>query len=122
MEKKLVLAHELDIAWIISLWLAIHGGDPARDVIKIDAQTQQLALSLTEHLTKKFNVAQSENEAQIHSGLGSIGIQVVHEQAKAQSALPPAGTVICTEVPSGHMYCFKVPKVKAPPPGNGPSR
>jgi hypothetical protein len=23
------LAHEIDVAWIISLWLQIHGGDPA---------------------------------------------------------------------------------------------
>ena len=43
MDEKLILAHEVDVAWLITLWLAIHGGDPAPDYIKIDAQTQQLS-------------------------------------------------------------------------------
>ena len=30
---KLILAHELDPAWLIALWFAIHGGDPAPQVI-----------------------------------------------------------------------------------------
>ena len=28
-----VLAHELDAAWIIALWKAIHGGDPAPEAV-----------------------------------------------------------------------------------------
>ncbi len=27
------LAHELDAAWIIALWLATHGGDPSPEVV-----------------------------------------------------------------------------------------
>jgi hypothetical protein len=30
--KPIVATHKKDIEWIISLWLAIHGGDPAPEV------------------------------------------------------------------------------------------
>lgn len=48
MVKELRLAHELDIAWIIALWLAIHGGDPVP--IEMDEQTAELVVELTNHL------------------------------------------------------------------------
>jgi len=31
--KKIVATHIKDIEWIISLWLAIHGGDPAPGIV-----------------------------------------------------------------------------------------
>ena len=31
-EREIVLAHEPDAAWIIALWKAIHGGDPAPEI------------------------------------------------------------------------------------------
>ena len=31
---NLVLAHKLDPAWLIALWLAIHGGDPVPETIE----------------------------------------------------------------------------------------
>jgi hypothetical protein len=31
--NNLQLAHELDAAWIIALWKAIHGGDPAPEAV-----------------------------------------------------------------------------------------
>ncbi len=35
--QPMYLAHELDAAWIIALWLAIHGGDPAPEVVAAQA-------------------------------------------------------------------------------------
>ena len=31
--RPIYLAHELDAAWIIALWIAIHGGDPSPEVV-----------------------------------------------------------------------------------------
>jgi hypothetical protein len=31
--REIYLAHELDAAWIIALWKAIHGGDPAPEAV-----------------------------------------------------------------------------------------
>jgi hypothetical protein len=35
--QTLQLAHELDAAWIIALWKAIHGGDPAPEAVAAQA-------------------------------------------------------------------------------------
>jgi hypothetical protein len=40
--KPIVAIHQKDPEWIIALWLAIHGGDPAPE---ISAQKAQLAAS-----------------------------------------------------------------------------
>jgi hypothetical protein len=40
--KPIVGIHRNDPEWIIALWLAIHGGDPARE---ISAQKAELAAS-----------------------------------------------------------------------------
>jgi hypothetical protein len=51
--RKLTLAHQLDIAWIIALWKAIHGGDPAPDgPIAVDERTTELVSRLVDHLTQ----------------------------------------------------------------------
>jgi hypothetical protein len=34
---NLELAHELDAAWIIALWKAIHGGDPSPELVAAQA-------------------------------------------------------------------------------------
>jgi len=35
--QDLQLAHELDAAWIITLWKAIHGGDPSPELVAAHA-------------------------------------------------------------------------------------
>jgi hypothetical protein len=37
----IVLAHELDVAWIIALWLAFHDGDPVPEGISKATQSEQ---------------------------------------------------------------------------------
>jgi hypothetical protein len=37
--KPIVAIHKKDPEWIIALWLAIHGGDPAHEVSAQKAQT-----------------------------------------------------------------------------------
>ena len=36
--KPIVATHKRDIEWIISLWLAIHGGDPAPEISAAKAE------------------------------------------------------------------------------------
>jgi hypothetical protein len=45
MAKQIVATHIRDIEWIISLWLAIHGGDPAQNVIS-EAEAAKAAAGL----------------------------------------------------------------------------
>ena len=124
MNEKFVLAHELDVAWIIALWLAIHGGDPAPEVSQIDEQAERLATSLVEHLQKTLTPQRKEiSVREIEAGLQALGIQVEERQVRAETrALPAAGTIICTEVPGPrHIYCFKMPAVKGPPSDGYPN-
>lgn len=43
--RKIVATHIKDVEWIISLWLAIHGGDPAPTVIS-EAEAAKAAAGL----------------------------------------------------------------------------
>lgn len=36
--RPIVATHKKDIEWIISLWLAIHGGDPAPEITAKQAE------------------------------------------------------------------------------------
>lgn len=53
LRKNIVAIHKNDPQWIIALWLAIHGGDPAPDVIserQIDAIAVDAIRSLSAYL------------------------------------------------------------------------
>lgn len=64
-------AHELDAAWIIALWLAIHGGDPSPEQIAAEAIA---ALSAT--LTSHDRGAISESSfAELQTRLKAIGVE-----------------------------------------------
>ena len=61
-----VFAHELDAAWIIALWKAIHGGDPAPEAVAVAPIIDRLILALSHHnlyLSKMSNVRLSEATA-----------------------------------------------------------
>jgi len=44
--KKIVATHVKDIEWIISLWLAIHGGDPPPHEVLTTAEAEKAAVGL----------------------------------------------------------------------------
>lgn len=51
--REIVDIHVQDINWIIALWLAVHGGDPAPKVrVEVDASTVLLAAALSARLTE----------------------------------------------------------------------
>ena len=47
---KIVAIHKNDPQWIIALWLAIHGGDPAPEVIST-RQVEELSVKVIRSLT-----------------------------------------------------------------------
>ena len=70
-----VFAHELDLAWIIALWLFIHDGDPIPDGILKAAQSEQsevLVRALSGHLQAATNV----DSGQMVEKLAKFGIEV----------------------------------------------
>ena len=91
--KHRVFAHELDAAWIIALWKAIHGGDPAPETVAVEA-----IAALSQYLKDSqadFTFQQMEKQ------LAILGIQVTHQVAQVEAR----------EVEQGpkrpHQYCFK---------------
>jgi hypothetical protein len=61
------LAHELDVAWTIALWLAIHGGEPAPET----AAAQAVA-ALAPYLS---GAAYSAAVSELETEFATLGIQ-----------------------------------------------
>jgi hypothetical protein len=119
-----VAAHELDLAWIIALWLAIHGGDPLERVVaEIDEETLEAGFAFLDRL-EAGRATEELEEDELHSRLANAGVHRTSENGEASPRVELAaeGNVVCTRVPGGRMYCFHVPKVTGPPPGDGPVR
>ena len=77
-EKKLYFAHSLDIAWIIALWLWIHGGDPAPDE-QIAETTELLARGLVGHLSGRRTEAPKDAVEK----MAQLGMKVIlHVEGK----------------------------------------
>jgi hypothetical protein len=96
-------AHELDAAWIIALWLAIHAGDPRPEVIAAQA------VAATAHYvngTGRPFLAFEHLKAQF----GELGVTVT-ERTKHEllSARPQPQQVDDGEAREFfiHQYCFK---------------
>jgi hypothetical protein len=95
--REIYLAHELDAAWIIALWKAIHGGDPS---------PEQVA-ALAQYVAAPSAVAFTFNE--LKEQFGKIGIQVTERaEAAAQNAAKPQLAADLDENRFHiHQYCFK---------------
>lgn len=96
-------AHELDVAWIIALWLAIHGGDPRPEVIAAQA------VAATAHYVNGTGRPFFGFE-QLKTQFGELGVTVT-ERAKheASSAKPQLQNMDDGEAREFriHQYCFK---------------
>jgi hypothetical protein len=119
MAEDRLFAHEQDIAWIVALWKAIHWGDPSpeRNVVEIDETGGLIAAALVSHLAASEHVGLlAPNE--LHERLAAFGIRFVGDDADAPVEADKAGShTVCTKVPGGRLYCFKVHSVSGPPPG-----
>lgn len=112
--RPIYLAHELDAAWIIALWLAIHGGDPAPEVIAaqaIAALAQYVNGTRQETFTfdqlkaqfAKLGVGVTEREKEVESSKGPQ-LQLKEDRDDReyrvhQYCFKFEGSTICTELP-----------------------
>jgi hypothetical protein len=108
-EQEIVLAHEPDAAWIIALWKAIHGGDPAPEAVAAG-----VIAAMAPYLT---GFGKSFTAQQMVAGFETLGVQVTSPKVEAleepgQSFRPRQ---YCFKF-QGKTICITLPTVKAPPP------
>ena len=108
-EREIVLAHEPDAAWIIALWKAIHGGDPAPETVAAGV-IAAMAPYLRE-FGETFTVQKME------AGFETLGVKATQPQVEAlaepgQSFRPRQ---YCFKF-QGKTICITLPTVKVPPP------
>jgi hypothetical protein len=63
MRKPIVAIHKNDPQWIIALWLAIHGGDPAPDTIS-ERQVDVIAVNAIRSLAAYLPAAKAKAVAE----------------------------------------------------------
>ena len=101
--RPLYIAHELDAAWIIALWLAINGGDPTPEVIAAQA-IAALAQYLKGTRHEAFTVEQ------LKAQFGKLGVVVTEREQEVESSKGPQLQLRedrdDREYPI-HQYCFK---------------
>jgi len=101
--REIYLAHELDAAWIIALWKAIHGGDGGPEQI-----AAQAIAALAQYVSAPAKASFSFNE--LKAQFGKLGVQVTERAeesgqagAKPQLAMPADADREFRI----HQYCFK---------------
>jgi hypothetical protein len=101
--RPIYLAHELDAAWIIALWIAIHGGDPSPDVVAAQAIA---ALAQYVNGTRQETFTFEELKAQF----AKLGVGVT-ERAKEETAEGKPKLQLADDGDENryriHQYCFK---------------
>ncbi len=115
------LSHVYDAAWMIELWLAIHGGDPAPEGnAEIDDRTIQLVGELTEHLQNTYLPSAADmSEADFAERLESVQLGTAQEQElqveEAIGVPRPRPLPRCYYYDGIQVICFKpyYPIVKA---------
>jgi hypothetical protein len=120
MSKKLThirLAHELDAAWIIALWKAIHGGDPGPEQIAVEA-IAALSGTLTGHGARPAESSFEELQARLKEIGVDFQAQAQAGEKAAVSAESFVGRTYCV-VFQGQRICITLPKPFVwPPPGH----
>jgi hypothetical protein len=101
--RPIYLAHELDAAWIIALWIAIHGGDPAPDTVAAQAIA---ALAQYVNGTRQQAFTFDEMKAQF----AKLGVGVTEREKEAALSMKPQLQMVQEEDDREfhiHQYCFK---------------
>jgi hypothetical protein len=120
-DRHLVLAHELDVAWIIALWLAIHGGDPAPIEVNVE-EVERIAESVLKAAhASKAQIERTVTLEQLQGAFKEMNIEVTRTEAARQApatgkAEPEAMRPVqyCFKF-RGKTYCITLPTVKPPP-------
>jgi hypothetical protein len=113
-----VLAHEPDVAWLIALWLAIHGGDPGPEgPIEIDETTALLAAALSARLGELYGPGATTAET-LQDRLAGTGMAVRTDGASFFEPFHPQGKVFCAGVGESKL-CFYIPQRVPFPPNPG---
>jgi hypothetical protein len=102
--RPIYLAHELDAAWIIALWLAIHGGDPAPEVI-----AAQAIAALAQYVNGTRQQAFTFEE--LKTQFAKLGVGVTEREREASASAKPQ-LLMAQEGDDRrefrvHQYCFK---------------
>jgi hypothetical protein len=104
--REIILAHELDAAWIIAVWKAIHGGDPAPELVAAQA-IAALAQYVNPPIQRSFSFVELKEQ------FAKIGVHVTERTAEesartaeADSKAAPARDKDEREF-RVHQYCFK---------------
>lgn len=102
--RPIYLAHELDAAWIIALWLAIHGGDPAPEVVAAQAIA---ALAQYVNGTRQ----QTFTFEELKSQFAKLGVFVTEREREASASAKPQLLMVQEGDDRRefrvHQYCFK---------------
>ncbi len=110
-------AHELDAAWIIALWKAIHGGDPPPEEVAIEA-IAALSGTLTSHAG---TVASESSFGELQTRLKEIGVDLQqHAETGGKAAASTESNVARTYcvVFKGQRICVTLPRPFVWPPGH----
>ena len=120
------LAHELDAAWIIALYLAIHGGDPPPEhAVPLSEATIAQVAALGAHLREAHALpgTQELSMARLRERLKTFGIDVVEGEAAtagaqvertALAAGPAHEPPPWCFVYRGQRICIRRPRVQPP--------
>jgi hypothetical protein len=95
-----VLERELDVAAIIALWFAIHGGDPGPVEVTVDDETVALVAAALDHQLASRHGEPHQTRAQLEERLNSLGIEVLPRDEKTDR--------IREGVDLLQKWCFKV--------------
>ena len=101
--REIYLAHELDAAWILALWKAIHGGDGGPEQI-----AAQAIAALAQYVTAPAQTSFSFTE--LKAQFAKLGVQVTEraEEAGQAGAKPQFAMAAAADREFRiHQYCFK---------------
>jgi hypothetical protein len=108
-------AHELDAAWIIALWKAIHGGDPPPEEVAVEA-----IAALSGALTSHAGAAVSESSfGELQTRLKEIGVDLQqHAETGGKAAASTESSVVRTYcvIFKGQRICITLPRPFVWPP------
>ena len=110
-EQEIVLAHEPDAAWIIALWLAIHGGD---------GSPEEAAAGVVQAVSPYLRGSSDGFTAQqLDASFKTLGVQVTlpRTESLSEPTQPLRPRQYCFKF-QGKTICVTLPTPKLPPPAH----
>ncbi len=112
MTKPIAIQHELDAAWIIALWKAIHNGDPTPEQIALEAIS-----ALSSVLVGRSQTG-GPSFAEFQGRLKDIGVDFQSKQAVAETHAAADQSVrprtYCVHF-QGQLVCITLKTIQPPP-------